>query len=148
MNIFHQLKETLEEELYLAQELMQAADSQRQALKTGGLKNLDPVNEAIIRASQKINILTLKRQEISNQENYRLIPEEEEELKKLKARLVGYLKSLKKIMEENVTLSQNGLRFHHLFLSLSCLSGKQKIYGSEGEVKKLSQTSQLINKTC
>lgn len=145
---FCQLKEILEEELVLARELWQAAASQHQALKTGGLEELGPANETIVRASQKINILTLKEQEILNQKNYRPAPEEEQELKQLKEKLADAFTSLKKIMAENVILSQNGLRFHQLFLSLFCLPGQQKLYSPQGKVKKLSPVSPLLNKTC
>ena len=142
------LKEILKEELELAQELLRAANVQQQALKKGEIEKIDQANTAILKASQGINFLTLKEQEFSVKPDDKLTLEDEPELTQLKTNLAYSLTKLRNIMQENLILSHNGLRFHHLILSLICLSGQQKIYGTNGKVKEEKQISQMINKTC
>ncbi|GAB6273895.1 MAG: hypothetical protein STSR0004_07580 [Peptococcaceae bacterium] len=142
------LKEILKEEIELAQELLRAADFQQQALKKGEIEKIDQANTAILKASQEINFLTLKEQEFSVKPDDKLALEDEPELNQLKTGLAYSLTKLRKIMQENLILSHNGLRFHHLILSLICLPGQQKIYGTNGKVKEEKQISQMINRTC
>ena len=142
------LKEILKEELELAQELLRAANVQQQALKKGEIEKIDQANTAILKASQEINFLTLKEQEFSVKPDDKLTLEDEPELTQLKTNLAYSLTKLRNIMQENLILSHNGLRFHHLILSLICLPGQQKIYGTNGKVKEEKQISQMINKTC
>ncbi|KFD40612.1 hypothetical protein HX99_06615 [Peptococcaceae bacterium SCADC1_2_3] len=142
------LKEILKEELELAQELLRAANVQQQALKKGEIEKIDQANTAILKASQGINFLTLKEQEFSVKPDDKLTLEDEPELTQLKTNLAYSLTKLRNIMQENLILSHNGLRFHHLILSLICLPGQQKIYGTNGKVKEEKQISQMINKTC
>jgi flagellar biosynthesis/type III secretory pathway chaperone len=142
------LKEILKEELELVQELLRAANVQQQALKKGEIEKINQANTAILKASQRINFLTLKEQEISVKPDDKLALEDEPELTQLKTDLGSNLTKLRNIMQENLILSQNGLCFHHLILSLICLPGQQKIYGTDGKVKEEKQISQMLNKTC
>ena len=145
---YFSLKEILKEELELAQELLRAADVQQEALKKGEIEKIDQANTAILKASQEINFLTLKEQEFSAKPDDKLALEDEPELNQLKTGLAYSLTKLRKTMQENLILSHNGLRFHHLILSLICLPGQQKIYGTNGKVKEEKQISQMINRTC
>lgn len=142
------LKEILKEELELAQELLRAADVQQQALKKGEIKKIDQANAAILKASQRMNILALKEQEVLTRPDDKLTYDDEPELTQLKTDLAYSLIKLRKIMQENLILSHNGLRFHHLILSLICLPGQQKIYSTNGKIKEEKQICQMINKTC
>jgi flagellar biosynthesis/type III secretory pathway chaperone len=149
------LKEILKEELELAQELLRAANVQQQALKKGEIEKLNQANTAILKASQRMNFLALKEQGVLTRPDMpvgrhgdKLTYEDEPELTQLKTNLAYSLTKLRNIMQENLILSHNGLRFHHLILSLICLPGQQKIYSTDGKVKEKSQVSQIINKTC
>lgn len=145
------IKEILKEELGLAQELLTAAREQQQALKEGKIQSLTLANEIILKTAQKMNflaLLALKEQEVLGKQNYKLTFKEEQELTQLKTNLVNSLEELRNIMRANIILSKNGLRFHHLILSLLCTPTQQKIYNTNGKVKEMLQVSQVVNKTC
>ena len=142
------LKEILKEEIDLVQELLMSASVQQQALKIGEVEKLNRANAAILKASQRMNFLALKEQEILTRPDDKLAYEDEPELTQLKTDLSYSLTKLRNTMQENLILSHNGLRFHHLILSLICLPGQQKIYSTDGKVKEERQISQMLNKTC
>jgi flagellar biosynthesis/type III secretory pathway chaperone len=142
------LKEILKEELELAQGLLITADVQQQALKEGEVEKLNQANAIILKASQRMNFLALKEQEFLTPVDNKLTYQDEPELDQLKKDLGHSLAKLKNTMQENLILSRNGLRFHHLILSLLRWPDQQKIYCTDGKVKKDNQVNMIINKTC